>query len=88
MVVLADAHLDDLTIDFFRAMRPQDEKPYIIKNEFRSGDRQVYWYEGEDSSAIVAQIHLQLMLGLKVMVLTLLALKRRGFLLHPSSLEI
>ncbi|BCL39745.1 DUF3854 domain-containing protein [Nostoc sp. MS1] len=70
LVVLADAHLDDLTIDFFRAMRPEGEKPYIIKNEYRSGDRQVYWYEGEDSSAIVAQIHLQLMLGLKPIVVS------------------
>ncbi|BAY41351.1 hypothetical protein NIES2111_57470 (plasmid) [Nostoc sp. NIES-2111] len=70
LVVLADAHLDDLTIDFFRAMRPEGEKPFIIKNEFRSGDRQVQWYEGEDSSAIVAQIHLQLMLGLKPIVVS------------------
>ncbi|WP_237088430.1 plasmid replication protein, CyRepA1 family [Nostoc sp. PCC 7120 = FACHB-418] len=70
LVVLADAHLDDLTIDFFRAMRPQGEKPFIIKNEYRSGDRKVHWYEGDDSSAIVAQIHVQLMLGLKPIVVS------------------
>ncbi|MBD2682404.1 MULTISPECIES: plasmid replication protein, CyRepA1 family [Nostoc] len=70
LVVLADAHLDDLTIDFFRAMRPFGEKPYIIKNEYRSGGRQVHWYEGEDSSAIVAQIHLQLMLGKRPIVVS------------------
>ncbi|MBD2302785.1 plasmid replication protein, CyRepA1 family [Nostoc sp. FACHB-190] len=70
LVVLADAHLDDLTIDFFMKMRPEGEKPYIIKNEYRSGGRQVHWYEGEDSSTIVAQIHLQLMLGKKPMVVS------------------
>ncbi|MBD2492110.1 plasmid replication protein, CyRepA1 family [Aulosira sp. FACHB-615] len=70
LVVLADAHLDDTTIDFFMKMRPEGEQPYIIKNEYRSGGRQVHWYEGEDSSAIVAQIHLQLMLGKKPMVVS------------------
>ncbi|MDZ8070760.1 MAG: hypothetical protein RMY64_34980 [Nostoc sp. DedQUE08] len=34
LVVLADAHLDDLTIEFFTSMRPTGEKPYIIKNEY------------------------------------------------------
>ena len=68
LVVLADAHLDDLTIEFFMRMRPAGEKPYIIKNEYRSGGRQVYWYEGKNSSAIVAEFHAQLMLGKKLMM--------------------
>ncbi|TBR56503.1 bifunctional DNA primase/helicase [Westiellopsis prolifica IICB1] len=67
LVVLADAHLDDLTIDFFMAMRPVGEKPYIIKNEYRSGGRQIYWYEGQDSSALVAEFHAQLMTGKNLM---------------------
>ncbi|MEH2082850.1 MAG: hypothetical protein V7K89_23590 [Nostoc sp.] len=46
LVVLADAHLDDLTIEFFMNLRPAGEKPYI-KNEYCSGGRQVYWYEGK-----------------------------------------
>jgi hypothetical protein len=70
LVVLADAHLDDLTIEFFMRMRPADEKPYIIKNEYRSGGRQVYWYEGKNSSAIVAEFHAQLMLGKKLMMVS------------------
>ncbi|MCC5669008.1 DUF3854 domain-containing protein [Nostoc sp. CHAB 5784] len=70
LVVLADAHLDDLTIEFFMQMRPADEKPYIIKNEYRSGGRQVYWYEGKNSSAIVAEFHAQLMLGKKLMMVS------------------
>ncbi|MHC5718605.1 MAG: DUF3854 domain-containing protein, partial [Nostoc sp.] len=34
LVVIADAHMDDLTVDFFRAMRQEGEVPYIIKNEW------------------------------------------------------
>jgi hypothetical protein len=68
LVVLADAHMDDLTVDFFLAMRPVGEVPYIVKNEWRNGLRTIYWYEGSDSSALVAQISAALMQGLKIMV--------------------
>ncbi|WP_442942823.1 plasmid replication protein, CyRepA1 family [Nostoc sp.] len=68
LVVIADAHMDDLTVDFFRSMRPSEEVPYIIKNEWRNGSRTIYWYEGDNSSALVAQISAALMLGEKVMV--------------------
>jgi hypothetical protein len=67
LVVIADAHMDDVTVDFFQAMRPAGEIPYIVKNEWRNGDRTVYWYEGNNSSAIVAQISAALMAGQKVM---------------------
>jgi hypothetical protein len=67
LVVIADAHMDDLTVDFFRSMRPTDEIPYIIKNEWRNGSRTIYWYEGSNSSALVAQISAALMAGQKVM---------------------
>ncbi|WP_193199948.1 plasmid replication protein, CyRepA1 family [Nostoc sp. MG11] len=70
LVVLADAHLDDLTIEFFLRMRPAGEKPYIIKNEYRSGGRQVHWYEGKNSSALVANFHAQLMSGKKLMMVS------------------
>ena len=68
LVVIADAHMDDLTVDFFRAMRPEGEVPYIIKNEWRNGSRTIYWYEGSNSSALVAQISAALMSGQKIMV--------------------
>jgi hypothetical protein len=68
LVVIADAHMDDLTVNFFLAMRPKGEVPYIIKNEWRNGSRTIYWYEGDNSSALVAQISAALMLGEKVMV--------------------
>ena len=68
LVVIADAHMDDLTVDFFLAMRPKGEVPYIVKNEFRNGGRTIYWYEGSNSSALVAQISAALMLGEKIMV--------------------
>ncbi|MBD2518426.1 DUF3854 domain-containing protein, partial [Nostoc sp. FACHB-973] len=70
LVVIADAHMDDLTVDFFRSMRPKDEIPYIIKNEWRNGDRTIYWYEGTNSSALVAQISAALMNGQKIMVVS------------------
>ncbi|WP_375443276.1 plasmid replication protein, CyRepA1 family, partial [uncultured Nostoc sp.] len=68
LVVIADAHMDDLTVNFFLAMRPKGEVPYIIKNEWRNGSRTIYWYEGDNSSALVAQISAALMLGEKIMV--------------------
>jgi Domain of unknown function (DUF3854) len=68
LVVIADAHMDDLTVDFFLCMRPSGEVPYIIKNEWRNGDRTIYWYEGSNSSAQVAQISAALMNGEKIMV--------------------
>ncbi|WP_193199751.1 DUF3854 domain-containing protein [Nostoc sp. MG11] len=70
LVVIADAHMDDLTVDFFRAMRPKDEIPYIVKNEWRNGSRTIYWYEGDNSSALVAQISAALMAGQKIMVVS------------------
>ncbi|MBD2215072.1 DUF3854 domain-containing protein [Nostoc linckia FACHB-104] len=70
LVVIADAHMDDVTVDFFRAMRPSWEVPYIIKNNWKNGDRLVYWYEGDNSSALVAQISAALMTGEKIMVVS------------------
>ncbi|MHC5730642.1 MAG: bifunctional DNA primase/helicase, partial [Nostoc sp.] len=67
---IADAHMDDVTVDFFRAMRPSWEVPYIIKNNWKNGDRLVYWYEGDNSSALVAQISAALMMGQKIMVVS------------------
>ncbi|MEH1793628.1 plasmid replication protein, CyRepA1 family [Nostoc sp.] len=68
LVVIADAHMDDLTVDFFRSMRPSEEVPYIIKNEWRNGSRTIYWYEGDNESALVAQISAALIQGEKIMV--------------------
>ncbi|MGV2829310.1 DUF3854 domain-containing protein [Myxosarcina sp. GI1(2024)] len=56
LVVLADAHMDDVTLDFFRAMRPCGEVPFIIKNDYKQTGRTVYLYEGDDSSALVSKI--------------------------------
>ncbi|BAY41596.1 hypothetical protein NIES2111_59920 (plasmid) [Nostoc sp. NIES-2111] len=70
LVIIADAHLDDVTIDFFRAMRPEGEQPYIIENQWQNGDRTIYWYEGENSSALVAKISAAVMTGQKVMVVS------------------
>ncbi|UKP01126.1 plasmid replication protein, CyRepA1 family [Nostoc sp. UHCC 0870] len=70
MVVIADAHMDDVTIDFFRVMRPEGEQPVIIQNDWKNGDRTIYWYEGQDSSALVAQIAAALMSGQKIMVVS------------------
>ena len=68
LVVIADAHMDDITVDFFRAMRPKGEEPLIFVNDWKNGDRFIHWYEGKDSSSLVAQISTALMLGQKIMV--------------------
>ena len=69
-VIIADAHLDDNTIDFFRAMRPVGEAPLIIKNDYKSPSRDVYYYQGNDSSAIVAKLIAAVKQGKKVMVVS------------------
>ena len=56
LVVLADAHLNDLTVEFFTRMRPEGEKPYIIENQWKSGGRDIVWYEGPDESMLVESI--------------------------------
>ncbi|MEM6402202.1 MAG: DUF3854 domain-containing protein, partial [Cyanobacteria bacterium P01_D01_bin.116] len=68
LVVIADAHMDDITVDFFRAMRPEGEEPLIFVNDWKNGDRVIHWYEGKDSSTITAQISASLMTGQKIMV--------------------
>ena len=68
LVVIADAHMDDLTVDFFLAMRPKGEEPLIFVNDWKNGERVVRWYEGKDSSSLVAQISASLMTGQKIMV--------------------
>jgi hypothetical protein len=70
LVVIADAHMDDVTVDFFRAMRPQGEEPFIIFNSWKNGGRTISWYEGKDSSALVATISASLMSGQKVLVVS------------------
>jgi len=70
LVVIADAHMDSVTVDFFRAMRPKGEEPFIIKNEWKNGGRTIYWYKGSDSSALVAQISAALMSGQKILVVS------------------
>lgn len=68
LVVLADAHLDDLTIDFFKSLRPPGERPFIIQNDYKQGGRSVHWYEGNNTSEVVASILLAVQLGKKIAV--------------------
>ena len=69
-VIIADAHLDDNTVDFFRAMRSSDEFPLIIKNEYQNPGRDVYYYNGSDSSALVAKLIAAVRQGKKVKVVS------------------
>ncbi len=69
-VIIADAHLDDNTVDFFKAMRPVGEAPLIIKNEYQNRSRDVYYYQGSDSSALVAKLIAAVKRGKRVMVVS------------------
>ena len=55
LLVLADAHISDEVIEFFMNMRPQGEQPFIVKNNYRAGGRNVFWYEGKNYSALYAE---------------------------------
>ena len=69
-VIIADAHLDDNTIDFFKAMRPTNEVPLIIKNEYQNSGRDVYYYDGKDDTALVAKLVAAVNQGKRVMVVS------------------
>jgi hypothetical protein len=56
LVVIADAHMDDVTIDFFKAMRHEEEEPHIIQNEWKEPGRDTDWYPGKDPSPVVAKL--------------------------------
>ncbi|HEY9663368.1 MAG TPA: plasmid replication protein, CyRepA1 family [Allocoleopsis sp.] len=68
-VILSDAHLSDISIQFILAMRPDpQQQPFVIRNRYRNGNRKVYWYEGKDRSGIVQAIKGSLFLGQKPIV--------------------
>jgi hypothetical protein len=69
-VIIADAHLDDPTVDFFQAMRPGGEVPLIIKNDYQNPSRDVYYYQGKNISALVAKLVAAISQGKKVMVVS------------------
>ena len=69
-VIIADAHLDDDTIDLFKAMRPEGEAPLIIKNDYQNPARDVYYYEGKNNSALVAKLIDAVSQDKKVMVVS------------------
>lgn len=55
-VIIADAHLDDLTIDFFMTMRAESEAPLIIHNTYTHPSRPVFYYEGKDYTALLTKL--------------------------------
>lgn len=68
-VVLSDAHLSNVSLEFILAMRPDPtEIPFVIRNRYQNGDRRVFWYEGNDRSGIVQQIKASLFQGDRVVV--------------------
>jgi hypothetical protein len=68
-IVLSDAHLSDISLQFILAMRPDpDEIPFVIRNRYQNGNRRVFWYEGGDRSGIVRQIKASLFRGDRVIV--------------------
>ena len=70
LVILADAHLDDITIDFFRKMRPRGEEPIIFENKWKPPGRNVHWYEGNNSSGLIAQLHRKILEGKKIFLVS------------------
>jgi len=69
-VIIADAHLDDYTVDFFLAMRSVGETPLIIQNTYQHSSRKVYFYEGKDYTAQLAQLIQAVSQGKKVMAVS------------------
>ena len=69
-VIIADAHLDDYTVDFFLALREAGEVPLIIHNTYQHPSRQVFYDEGKDCTAQLAQLTQAVRDGKKVMVVS------------------
>jgi hypothetical protein len=66
-VIIADAHLDDYTVDFFLSMRQEGEVPLIIQNTYQHPSREVFYYESKDYTAQLAQLTQAVSQGKKVM---------------------
>jgi hypothetical protein len=69
-VIIADAHLDDYTVDFFLSMRQEGETPLIIQNNYQHSSREVFYYEGKDYTAQLAQLTTAISQGKKVMAVS------------------
>jgi hypothetical protein len=69
-VIIADAHLDDYTVDFFLSMRQEGETPLIIQNTYQHPSREVFYYEGSDYTAQLAQLTTAVSQGKKVMAVS------------------
>ena len=69
-VIIADAHLDDYTVDFFLSMRQAGEVPLIIQNTYQHSSRKVLFYEGKDYTAQLAQLIQAVSQGKKVMAVS------------------
>jgi hypothetical protein len=89
LVVIADAHMTDTTIQFFQSMRPAGETPFIIHNSYQAGDRNCYWYEGSDNSGLIAEICAAVGRGKKAMVVSdsKRFIKKLEHLLMPTAEE-
>lgn len=69
-VIIADAHLDDYTVDFFLSMRSLGEVPLIIQNTYQHPSREVFYYEGKDYTTQLAQLLQTISQGKKVMAVS------------------
>jgi hypothetical protein len=69
-VIIADAHLDDYTVDFFLELRQEGEVPLIIQNTYQHPSREVFYYESKDYTAQLAQLTQAVSQGKKVMAVS------------------
>ena len=69
-VIIADAHLDDYTVDFFLELRKKGEVPLIIQNTYKHPSREVFYYDGKDFTAQLAQLNQAVSQGKKVMAVS------------------
>ena len=69
-VIIADAHLDDYTVDFFMAMKAEGETPLIIQNTYTHASREVFYYEGKDYTELLANLTAAVKQGKKIMAVS------------------
>jgi len=67
LIVLSDAHLTDVSVDYFKTLCP-DAPIFTIVNEAKPASWEVDFYTGKTPDAVVQEIHEDINNGLKVIL--------------------
>ncbi|MFE4108446.1 plasmid replication protein, CyRepA1 family [Almyronema epifaneia] len=69
-VILADADLNNDVLDYIAELRGDRQKPYLIRNDYKTVSYSVHFIEAKDASVITARLLADIQSGKKVFIAT------------------